>query len=246
MPNALLQQKAITETKKEVAALAAPVLHMLGSLKIVDADSYGKADTILSRIREARRGVEAKLSPIATPIEKAFKEIQEARKAVKALHTELDSPLEQAEAQVKGLMRGYKIEEQRLIAEAEEEKSREAEKADKLLREALEKENNAKTAAMRVRLAQKRIEAEAAVEKVEEVAVAAPVKAASSSTRMISKWKVTDMKALLKAVVAGEIPEDMLLVNITVGNSYLKMARAEMEKWAGVEVWDDVQIVGRG
>lgn len=246
MPNALLQQKAITETKKEVAALAAPVLHMLGSLKIVDADSYGKADTILSRIREARKGVTAKLAPILSPIEKAFKEIKEARDAIKDLHSELDKPLEVAEGQVKSLMRSYKIEEQRLIEEFEEEKRMEAEKAESRLREALEKENNAKTAAMRVRLAQKRIEAEAAVEVIEEVAIAAPVKAASSSTRTIPKWKVTDIKALLKAVVAGQIPEDMLLVNITVGNSYLKVAREEMEKWPGIEVFNDVQIVGRG
>lgn len=246
MATTILQPKVVTETKKEIAALTAPVLHHLAALQITDADSYLKADGLLSRIRTARKSIIEKLSPIFDPIERAFKEMKEARSAVSKLQDELDAPLAQGELQIKGLMREYKMEEARQIAVAEDKKRQEKEKADRLLREAQEKEANARTAAMRARLAQKRVEAESKVEEVDGREEEAPVKAAASSTRTVIKWRVTDFRKVLQGVLDGKIPEEMVSVNITVGNQCLKLDKEEMRQWSGIEIYDDVQIVGRG
>ncbi len=234
------------QTKAEIQALSSPLLIRLQSLEIDDAESYRVADGMLVRVRDVRKAIMEKMSTILDPAKEAVDAAKRAYAASKAFSDELDAPLAQGEAQLRIQMKDYKNEERNKALEAEREAR---EKADKLQREADEKrrrEQAAPTAKLREKLAQQRAELE---DKADRAVASVPTVAKNqgSGTRVTRKYRVTDFEALVKAAMdpKSDVPMDVLAINKPLLDQYFRQAASAVEKWPGIEGYDDVTIVAR-
>ena len=79
--------------------------------------------------------------------------------------------------------------------------------------------------------------------------VRVPVKAAGSGTRTVKVWEVEDWKKLLGAILAGDIPEDVIEINTVTMNDYFKgdttPNKDAIRTWPGIKVSDSIQIVSK-
>jgi hypothetical protein len=229
----------VEATKREVAISTAPVILRAKALTVTDAPSYAQADALLLRLRDARKQVKARIATVLDPI-------NQARAAILALSHDLDDPLEAAEQRIRVGMQEFKRLEMRQAQEAErkrqaEEEALRMEAADKHMRELA-----AKTEPMRQRLAAQRAELEEKADNVVAAPVLPPVKAAHSSTRTVRKWRVTDEVALLRAAadLDSDVPENAMMADPAILNQWLKEYPEELAKWPGIEIFDDIVIVG--
>lgn len=227
------------QTREEVQTITSPILARTTQLQVTNAASYAVADGLLARLREARKTIEIKLSSILDPI-------NEARKAALELKHSLDDPLETAETSLRAQMKTYKLSEHRQALEAERKAREESARLSREAEEKRQKELAAKSAPMRARLANQRIELEQKAAEVASVPIPTPVKVANSSTRTVKCWRVTDFSALVKAAAdpASQVPEDALALNTVAINAYFRDHQEEVGKWPGVELYDDIRIVG--
>lgn len=225
---------SIQKARDEGLALIDPLQTAVAEMTITTEDEYLVADAMLGRIQAARKRWSARIGKIIDPL-------WEALKSGRELKNEVDKPLETLEGQVKASMRTFKLAEARRIQAAADEEAR-------LRDEAAEKEraeDAAKTAPMKARLAQAREKLEAkAEEKAEEQA---PVIASASTTRMTTKWRVLDQTAFIRGVLDQKIPGMALAINQVGVNQIFKAKGGHdiVRAWPGVEVYDDIDIVGR-
>lgn len=228
------------KTRQEVQTLTSPLLARIATLQVTDAPSYAIADSLLARIREARKTVEAKLSGIIDPI-------NEARKAALELKHSLDDPLQDAEATVRAQMREFKMEEHRKTLEIERVAREEADRLRKAAEEKQRKAEQARTQALRNRLEAQGAELELKAAEAEVVPIQAPVRAANSGVRVTKKWRVKDFGELLRAAANpdSDVPEDVLVVDTILVNRYFKEHPEVVASWPGIEIYDDIGIVGR-
>lgn len=237
---------AVQELKKEIEPLANPILVRIKSLTVTDAASYALFDSYLAKIRHARaivkekfEGKDANGNPTGI-----LSLINATRNAILKMRSELDDPLEEGEEYIRGSMKQFKLNE----AREEAEKKRKAElEAQLLRRQAEEKERlaqAAKSKPMQQRLMAQSQELEQKADRVEAAPAVAPVQVRNSGTRTVQKWRVTDIEAFARFVLDGAAPLDCLTVNKETMDQY-KKGRPDFKDWPGVELFDDIQIVGR-
>lgn len=217
------------------------------ALVIADADGYHAADAVLYRVRSARQQVESRiLAELTDPI------IKPARAALDALYDlrqrltdRLLTPLTGAEGVVKRKMADWQqAEKRKAAAEAEERRvaaNRLAQEAEAARRQA--EQANTATARQRAREEADRLAEQAA--EVRAVRAPAPLKSAASKVTFRKVWRVTDLTALIAAVVAGDVPEIVLQVNAEVMDEYWRQDRALVSGWAGVTVAEETVVSGR-
>ena len=218
--------------RDEVTTMTLPVVRQVENLSVETAEDYALADVLLTRIAAARAFVRIRIDNILKPAKETVKELNSF------LH-ELDDPLEAREQDIRGKMKVYK--------QAELERKWQADReAERLRQEAEEKQrlaDAAKTKAMQTRLTNQatQLEVKAAVAE----ASFQPTVAAGSGTRTVRVAGVVDLKPFLQAVIAGEVPIDIISINTPIFNSYHRESPEIVEKWPGVRAWDDVRIVRR-
>ena len=248
----VVTESQLVEVRTESMALARPVLAEAALIQVTDAESYQLAGSFLAKILQARKRVAAKLNPIIQPIRAGLDLLYELRR-------ELDTPLEQAEGKIKQEMKDWQVGEYRRIAQEREAKRREEARqlalAEAKRREAEEleaKASRARSAYARLKqeeLAEQAREAAARLEQKAEIIAAAPVdeptKAEGSTIRKAQKWRVTDLKALVAGVATGKVPLEVLEVSSKAVNAEMKADPDFVAGWPGVEVYDDIDVVGR-
>lgn len=234
-------QKARDEGLSLIDPLQSAVMELTFSPLDIDVmsnekleDNYLVLDAMLGRIQAARKRWSARIGKIIDPL-------WEALQSGRGLKNEVDKPLEVLEVQVKGVMKSLKIEERRRITAAAEEE-------DRLRNEAAEQEARelaAKTPQMKARLAAKRQELETKADTQSEAQI--PVMAGASTTRTVKKWRVIDQAAFIKGLAAGKIPAMAITVNTVGINQIFKSVGGHdaVAAYPGVEVYDDIDIVGR-
>lgn len=226
------------KVKAEGLTIVSGVEARVQGLTITDSDDYLSADALLGFIQNARKTWKGKIEPAIRPIRQGLDALYE-------LNRSMDRPLELAEAHVKRLMKDFKLEEARQLQAEKDERDRlEREK----LREAEERRRAAEQAA--TPQAKGRLLAQA--DRLEEVAQAIaeqPTNTATagshSSDRRRKKVRIISHGALLKGILDGYVPGDVVEVNQTRLNAYFKDDPEGMQAWPGVEVYDDIDIIGR-
>ena len=237
MPVTITADKELEKTKKEALIQSRPLLTQATALLVVDEPSYIAADDLRSKIKASRKVFWDRITKAVTPAYQALQELYSIR-------NDLTKPLDDADVVITDKMKAFKRIEAERVREEERRRELEAAKLREQAAEKLRREETAKTTQMQAKLAMQR---EALEEKAEEVETRPieTVKAANSGTRSVLKIRVLDRLALIKAVAAGEFPDDVLDVDMSVLNSYLrtKQVDAESAKAIGCEVYEDVQIV---
>lgn len=225
---------SIQKARDEGLSLIDPLQAAVAELAITTEDEYLVADAMLGRIQAARKRWSARIGKIIDPL-------WEALKSGRELKNEVDKPLEVLEGKVKGAMKAFKLEEAKRIQAAAEEEERLREEAAAKERA----EEAAKTQPMKARLALARQKLEDKAEAAAEAQT--PVIAAASTTRMTKKWRIIDQDAFLMGVALKKIPAMALTVNTVGVNQIFKQpgGHAIVAKFPGVEVYDDIDVVGR-
>lgn len=235
---AVVVSPQVVKAKEEGATIIGPLQAEVVEMRVDDAESYLAADQILGRIQTARKTWGARMERIIRPIRQGLDEIY-------ALSRDVDKPLAAMEALVKGRMTDYKLEEARQLAVIKRAQELETARLEQELAAKLEKEQNARTKQMRERLAEARLKVQEKLEVAQAEEAPAPIMGSHSSTRSVKKWRVTDKEKLLKGVIAGTIPESIATWDERQINSYFRAEPDRVATWDGIEVYDDVQIVGR-
>lgn len=259
--NATLPQTAVIEKEAQSA------LQVARNFKIVNNDQYTTAAERLKGLKGLMKQVADTFGPIITKAHEAHKEAVAQRKR----H---ETPLLEAESIYKRAMLTYTTEQERqrqeqerkarAAAEAEQAKLREqaaiAEAKAKAESERLRKEAEEAAAAGRAeeaaKLAAKAQTAEdkgaAKAEALQDRASLVPTPVIAStmpsvagiSTRKTYGAKVTDKMALIKAVAAGQAPDNILEANMTVLNA-LARSMKEGLNYPGVELVSETGIASR-
>ena len=239
-------QTQVSNAETRGQALINPILEHVRTVMVTDAETYLTADGWLVKIRSARAQIAAQVDPIIAPIRKGLD-------ALYALRRRLDGPLEEAEAGLKRKMATWQSDERR---REEEENRKRREEARRLELEAEAARARAEQAAqVGTAQQQRKAEAQASVfeQRAEEarvtpaaVSVARTLRASGSVTREEVRWRVTDLDALVAAVVSGAVPSTVLKVDEQVMDQYWSADRAMVQSWAGVESYVATTIAGRG
>lgn len=228
----------IKTTRAELTTSITPLENEANCLTISTEAEYQFADGVLTKLAEAERRVEDKLNP---PIKKIYDALEE----MYALRRDILNPLKQATAAVKQRMKAYKdAERQKLLAEQRKRQEEES----RLMREADEKalaEQSAVTAAMKMRLATKRIELEQRAVEVASAPLTAPVRASGSTTKLVKKVCVSDYLALLKGAAERKVDMQVFELNQSYLNAAYRKNPAEVSQWPGIEIKEETEIVRR-
>lgn len=228
----------LIKTKQDGLAVLTPLQSASVSLTIRTEADYQVADAMLAKVRTARKTWGDRMERIIRPMRTALDEVY-------GLNRDVDRPLEAVETTIKQKMKVFKLEEQRVIQETAIAQQAEA---DRLRREAEEKEAlaaKAKTAQMRGKLAAQQERLQERIIEVESQPIQAPVQANSSTTRPAKIIRVKDLLAFCGAIADGAIPHDIIEVKQGMLNKQYKDNPEEVAQWPGVTIEDDIQILGR-
>lgn len=253
--------------------LISPLRPMVDRMVITDDESYLEADTVLSRLRQARILWASKLDPIRGPIDRAMAELKLSLVGVKNLDGEVDGPLLDLEMKVKGEMRTYKLNEARRIEAARQQQEDEARQLREQAEAKKRAEETARTPQMKAKLAQARQDLETQATRVEmDTTETTAVKGASSAVRTATKIRIVDVADFLRSaqdytpqagIYRMAVPPLSVLTHHTgrLGDkteegSALEKMTAEVAKiyvtqpgvvksWPGVEEFTDVVIASR-
>jgi len=235
---------ALVKTEVKGTRLVTPLQNAVEELTIETAEDYQTADEILTGIQQARKSW-------ASEMEGTDKEpgpLRAARimkQSVDALNRKIDGPLATLETQVKAKMREWKLEDARRIAAEQERIAAEQAKLTAKIEETANKELAARTAQMRERLAERRRQLEA---EAEEKAAEVPeeTKGEHSTVRRVRKWRIADQEAVLRGVIQGHIPQSVVMTDNAAVNKQWLLDPDVVASWPGFEVYEDIQIAGRG
>lgn len=211
-------------------------------LIVEDAPGYEYADALLGQVREARKKWGAVWSRI---MEKTVKPIRDGLEELYQLNRDIDMPAEKLENRIKAKMKEYKTQEAKQIRDADETREREAQR---LRNEAAKKEaqlSTARTAQLRGRLEAARAQLEERAAEVEQTVTPEAVVGISSTTRTKQTWKVTDLHAFCRGIADHKVPSYAVLVNTVEINRTWRNDAEGVAAWPGVELVDDITIVGR-
>lgn len=193
------------------------MLKSIAGFMVVDsAEAYASAGDTLKEIK-------AKFTELDTQRKSFTKPMDTAKSRIMTLFKAPLEFLKEAEADIKGKMIAYANEQKRIQA-AEEARARKAQRMEqaRLEKEAVEaaKQGDIEAAAL----------LEEKAEMVPVSAAVAPVPAAVGiSTRQIWQAEVTDVDALMRAVLAREVTPDVFNVNMALLNSWARSMKSELK-----------------
>lgn len=224
----------VIEQEQELKQQALTVTERAKLVKISDQDTYDAATSmLLQEIIPFRKKWKDYWEGLRVPAYAAYQGILNK-------FNEGDKPAAEAERQVKSEIRRWDDEQERLRQEEQRKAQAAAEAAadEERLRAAIVAEESGASD-----------EEVSSIVDAPVVAVAAPVaptyaKASGVSKRDNWKAKVTDMKALVKAVAAGKVPLEYLQPNDQALNARAKADKQTMNI-PGVVAWNDSIISGR-
>ena len=207
-------------TETEIKQEALTVIERSKIVKIVDQKTYDAAsELLLSKIKPFRvRWKNFWYGSDDGPVPLAYR----AYKSVLGKFNEVDDPLEEAERRVKVAVLGWEREQARLLREAQEKAQRQAEQR--------EEEERLQAATLAEESGATAEEVQAIAETKAQI-IAAPVEPTFQRATGMSKprdnWKcrVTDLKALARAVGAGKVPVEYILPNEAALNARAKADR---------------------
>lgn len=231
----------LVKARTEGLTILSPLQKRMSALQVKTETDYLLADQALGEVDGA---IKAWLSKVDPPIS----HIRQGLDLLYELKNSVWNPLKDLKADIVKKMKGFKEEERRLLREAEEGRQREAERLRLEAQALLAKEEMAKTKARQNQLIEQIAEVEQQIAEVEQAPAEAPVKGAKSSTRYPLKCRVTDLGLLMAHIL--ESPEDLtslVEVNISQLDALRRLQQAPIGNWLpGVEVFEDIQIAGRG
>ena len=230
----------LVKAKAEGTHLVNPIREQVAALTVNTSEEYAEADALLHRIQSSIRLWDDKMEAILAPL-------REAKSAADALKRDVRRPLVEFEDEVKALMRAYKLQEAKQIEEAREKQAEKQTEVQAKLEETAERELAARTRQLRERLAARRQQLEQEAQTLEREVIA-PTVAEHSTTRKVPKWRyVGTLKQLCKDVVAGKVPEGVVLMDYsTINRIHLdKEGRERMASWPNFELYEDIVIAGR-
>lgn len=224
---------AVVVEEQEIKQEALSVVERATAIKIVDQVSYDQASTLLLDVVKPMRSRWAEYwENLRASTYKAYQQVLGKIK-------EVDLPLENAEKKLKDAIRDWDLKQTSIQQERQREAQRKAE-ADEAARRLEESVFAEESGA---------VEEAEAIMSAPSTAVAAPVeptyqRAAGLSNRENWKARVTDIKALCKAIGAGKVPVTYVEANMSVLNARAKADKQTLEI-PGVQAYNDPIIAGR-
>lgn len=252
----MADKKEFIEVRKE-ALLVTPTLQAKAQALTIKTDAdYQAASQVLANIKAALIG------PFMQRVDKIIAPLAEALDEARGLKRDVKKPLEEAEEIVKLKMKQYQLEKAEIERKAQQ--AREDEER-KLAAEAQQKElalANARTKAMRDKLATANAEL---AQKRAELAAQQPapaVKAVGSQTRKTKKWRVVSLTQFILSLVwqspinpkpnvilcmKPEAEDLMSLISIdsVQMNCKFRLDNPKPGEWMpGIECYEDIDIAG--
>lgn len=231
--------------------LLAPLTPSVEALEVHTPEDYEGADRLLARVQTARKSWKVEMYGPESDPKKQTGPIPNIRRGLDQLYElnrRIDSPLEALETTIKGKMKAFKQEEQRLIQEGERAKQAEI---DRLQREAdalAAKAIVAPTPQLAGRFANQASRLDDKVEEIKATPVAEPVQAFSSRVRTAKKWRIAKMSDFLAACLDGTYGPEWATFSpeakVTL-DALLKSDPDSLAAYPGIEIYDDINIVGR-
>jgi hypothetical protein len=243
---ALESRDRLNQARKQGLSIASGILARATGMVVASKEEYDAADVVLARLRDKRVHIMSKL------IDPLKKPINEAHDRVMALEHELVDPLTAAEKILKNKMGLWAQRERRIAQERADAERQERERLEAEQREKQREADRAQAAGKLSRAQILRHEATELADQAEEMAAAPPVQAQTQAARStavtIKKWRVSDLHAVLQGILNGVTPEGIVQVNAVVVNQYMRgdPSGEVVGGWPGMEVYDDVQIRGKG
>lgn len=234
-------EKLKSEVVSEVGLIDAMFGGKVTSISITTPEQYTMADQALVNLRLLQGSIKDRFFKAISPLKEAVKKAKEALGQVEDIEGELLTPVSNRVNVIKREMGAYQTRlaiEKEKAAEEQARVDEEARKKDLALKAKLEA---AKTTAAQANIQKQRV---AIAQERAAATVATPVivKAAGSSVVTTYKGKVTVLKEFLHGVIDGTIPEDVLSLNESVLNSYVRSDIETVRQWPGVEVVPVVNI----
>lgn len=233
---------SLVKTQAIVTKLTTDIATEVEELEITSPQLYAYADELLGRIREGR----GKWAQVWNRIqEKTIQPIRQGLEELYSLNRDVDKPAEALEAAVKAKMKAYDL---RLLREKQEEEAARNREAQRLLDAAEEKKKLAAKATTPQAKGRLEKQAEQAIAAAEEVLEApsdvVEVKAENSGKRTKPAWRIRDMEKFIVGVTRDYVPTEALMVNKKFIDDQFRQDPEAVESWPGIEVYDDIQIVG--
>lgn len=243
VPIPAVTPKSILQARTQALTVTQEILDLARDLIVQTEPEYHAADEILHKIKVAQKRLDQ-------PFEDVIRPVRQGLDGVYAIRREVENPLLDLEKTVKEKMRGFKLAEAERIRKEEAARSRLLRIEQARVAEEQRAEQNRRIAeAAKANDFQKAQEILA--EEEPEVAIIfatpapRPVQAASSSSRTIKRWRVTDLELVLEAVRLEIAPVDILQINATKVAEMFKVDPENVDSIPGLECYDDVVISGR-
>lgn len=208
---------AVEEIRRRIDAEVAPFLAYAKAIEVTDATTYEGALLVGQKAARFIKRIEQLLTPLADEFYRPWKNSRE-------LIATFTKPLEQIKTGVTDKAKTWdRAEKARVAREQAEAEALKRKVADDLA-------------------AKGKPEAAAAVMAAEvPVAPAATQKVEGVSTAAHWTWELTDFDALLRAVVAGSVPKEVLAVDAKYLNR-IASAVKDTVKWDGLRFFDEGQV----
>lgn len=236
------------QARRESTLISSSITGRVDSLEVLDDSSFAVADSYLVLLHNAQVRIEEKFSTALSPAKETLDAAKRTHKAIQDLMNEALQHIQDSQASLRSRMKEYRTLEARRIELERRDRGIQERKAQQELEALQRKEGAAKTEAMRSRIASQREQLELqTAEKLVTRPEAVPVRVAGSTTRTVKKWRVTDIVALTRAALdpASPVPQSILGVDREALDYCFRTGQSAVEKWPGVEVYDDIQIVRR-
>jgi hypothetical protein len=215
--------------RDEVTRTASEVVVAAREITVTSQATYTSAATFLKRVKDAQIKLKGKKDGMVRPINQGLK-------AIRDLFRQPEDELAEAESLVKRQLLGYEAEQEELRREEQRKldliAAREREDKERRAREAEEKARaereagNARKADQLQAKADLLAEASAAV--VAPIVQREPPRIAGIASRETWSAVVLDLKALVKAIAAGEVPTLAVLPNQPFLNTQARALKREL------------------
>lgn len=243
--SATVKTSAVFQERRAGIALLTTLQPEVDGLGTIDGPGeLAVADELFGRIQKARKtwklkmyGTKDKPGPIPS-IKSGLDQLYE-------LNREVDRPLEALETKVESAMKGYhllKLQERR--AEEQAKADREAE-TQRVLYELERKKQALRTPHAQAKVEAQILEVAAELDEIQQEEAPAPVESEHSTGRARKIPVLLSVTDVAQGVLDGMIPEDCLTVNMVKVRAYYKEDPAAVALFPGIELQDDISIVGR-
>lgn len=234
-------QVASSESEK-VLALMPDLTSRVDDLTIQTDEDYELADAVLGQINDLRKG----WGKIWTVIqEKTIKPIRQGLEGLYEIDRRVEKPAEALAKRLRDKMTAYQREK---LAIQQRQEQQEREERERLEREAERKRQQAeqaKTPQLRGRLESQATQLEEKATAVQSSGFYQTMPTGTRSAPRRGKKVEYTLDDLLVGIIEGDIPPSMITVNVADIMAQWKLDPEKVEKWPGVKIVDDVNVVGR-